>query len=71
MTMTKKVRRKSATKRTSELPEPARSVARDLEQRLAETERSPAEAKRKAIEQASEWMHSRAPTARPRRRTAP
>jgi hypothetical protein len=71
MTTTRKVQRKSAPKRTSELPEPARSIARELEQRLAETERSPSEAKRKAIEQASEWAQTRAPTARPRRRTAP
>jgi hypothetical protein len=71
MTTTRKVQRKSTAKRTSELPEPARSVARELEQRLAETERSPSEAKRKAVEQATEWMHTRAPGARPRRRTAP
>ena len=71
MTTTKKDQRKSAAKRTSELPEPARSVARELEERLAATERNPSEAKRKAVEQATEWMHSRAPGARSRRRTAP
>lgn len=71
MTTTKKVQRKSTAKRTSDLPEPARSVAKDLERRLAETESNPSEARRKAIEQASEWAHTRAPTARPRRRTAP
>jgi hypothetical protein len=71
MATTKKAQKKSVPKRTSELPEPARSVARDVERQLAETERNPREATRKAIEQALEWMHSRAPHTRQRRRSAP